>query len=485
MFRTISNLLLYLGLTASVFVIPANGQNADNPPLTERERLMLERIEKLESRLAALEASAGREPVALRSPSEPKEPQPEQTTNQSPANNAQPSIQPAQQVVAATAATAKAPTSPLALSDGTTFSFNLDFYNGYNFNHPIGRVNLLRANDVLSDNFSLSQIGLIVERAPDLNANRRFGFRFDLMFGQNTDTLQGGAQNEPRPQIYRNIFQGYGSYVLPIGSGLQLDFGKFASSLGYEGTYTKDQFNYSRSYFSNYLPFYHTGLRATYNLNSKLALQYWLVNGVNESEGFNGWRDQALLVSYKPKSNVSWNVNYYEGQEQRDVVPDLNPGIPTLPTQPGLSIIPVTTRHDGRLHVIDSYASFGFGSKWTAVLEGDYVINRVAANSPPSRVFGGAGYLHRQLTKDLSLNGRFEYLKDKGGLFSFITQDLKEVTGTAAYQISDGFQTKLEYRRDFTNQPFFLTNNLAVSLRSQTTATLGFVWWFGGKTGSW
>ena len=92
-----------------------------------------------------------------------------------------------------------------------------------------------------------------------------------------------------------------------------------------------------------------------------------------------------------------------------------------------------------------------------AVLEGDYVINRVAANGPPFAVYGGAGYLHRQLTKDFALNGRFEYLKDKGGLFSFTTQDLKEVTGTAVYQIGEGFQTKLEYRRDFTNRPFFLT----------------------------
>ena len=37
----------------------------------------------------------------------------------------------------------------------------------------------------------------------------------------------------------------------------------------------------------------------------------------------------------KPTGKFSWNLNYYEGQEQRDVVPDLNPGLPALPTQPG------------------------------------------------------------------------------------------------------------------------------------------------------
>ncbi len=69
------------------------------------------------------------------------------------------------------------------------------------------------------------------------------------MFGQATETLQGGAHNEPRPQVYRNIFQAYGTYVVPLGSGLTVDLGKWASALGYENNYTKDQLNYSRSFY--------------------------------------------------------------------------------------------------------------------------------------------------------------------------------------------------------------------------------------------
>src|SRR5437016_1418192 len=80
--------------------------------------------------------------------------------------------------------------------------------------------------------------------APDAGKGRRAGLRFDLMYGQATETLQGSAQNEPRPQVYRPVFQAYGSYVFPLGSGLQVDFGKFASALGVENNYTKDQINY-------------------------------------------------------------------------------------------------------------------------------------------------------------------------------------------------------------------------------------------------
>ena len=135
----------------------------------------------------------------------------------------------------------------------------------------------------------MNQLGLILERAPDVAAGRRYGGRVDLMFGQNTETLQGGAQNEPRPQAYRNLFQAYGTYVFPLGSGLTVDFGKFYSALGFENNYAYDEINYSRSFYFDFLPFYHMGFRSTYNVNDKLTVQYWLVNGANQTEDFNGF----------------------------------------------------------------------------------------------------------------------------------------------------------------------------------------------------
>ncbi len=136
----------------------------------------------------------------------------------------------------------------------TTLNLGLDTYYDYNFNDPVGRVNLLRAYDVLSNEFSLSQASVILEHTPDLNAGSRWGARLDLQFGQATDTSQGNPSNEPRPEVYRNIFQAYGTYIVPLGKGLNVDFGKWSSSLGIEGNYTKDQFNYSRSFWFNFLP---------------------------------------------------------------------------------------------------------------------------------------------------------------------------------------------------------------------------------------
>lgn len=470
--QRILSVVLYLGAASTMIWAQATTAVGD-APLTPREQQLLDRIERLEQRLQALEKQQTSALTPAGTPS---------TAVAAAAST--PATGPTQAAAATPPPPPDSPSLPGFLA-GTTINGYLDGYYGYNFNHPDGRVNLLRANDVSSNSFTLNQADLVVERAPDASAGRRLGYRLDLMFGQNTETLQGSSANEPRPQVYRNIFQAYGSFILPVANGVQVDFGKFASSLGYETNWAKDQFNYSRSFYFNYLPFYHMGFRTTAKFNDKVSLQYWLVNGANQTEDFNGFKSNGFIFTITPNKNISWNVNYYTGQEGRDLTTALNPGLPTLVTQPGLSTTPIVPAPNGREHIFDTYASWNATSKLTLAAEADYVVNRVYSYSQPGRVAGGVGYVKYQLTPAFNLAGRFEYLSDRGGLFSGTTQALKETTVTATYQPIDGFQVRTEYRRDFSNQPYFLTDLATRLKREQDTATLGLIWWFGGKQGAW
>jgi hypothetical protein len=368
---------------------------------------------------------------------------------------------------------------------------SLDTYYGFNLNRPVGRVNLLRAYDVTSNNFSLNQASVVLESAPDLQAGRRFGARVDLQYGQATETLQGSLSNEPRPWVYRNIFQAYGTYVVPLGSGLTVDFGKWASSIGLEGNYTKDQANYSRSYWFDYLPFYHMGARAGYRFNEAVTVNYWITNGTQQTEAFNNYKDQMFGAVITPAKSVTWTTNVYLGQEHPDVQPIQDPTAPTIATQPGLSITPIVPALDGRLHIFDSYAIWQVTPSTTLSGEGDYVVSR-AWNEPgpgrdttPSHVYGGAFYARQQLTPKAALAARAEYLRDDGGLFSGATQTLNEVTLTYEYKVAEGFLMRGEWRRDASNAPFFLTRDAGVLKADQSTATLGVVWWWGTKRGAW
>lgn len=377
---------------------------------------------------------------------------------------------------------------PAQLPGGATLNYAFDGYYDYDFNHPIGRVQYLRAFDVLSNVFSINQADVIFDLDPDVAAGRRYGVRLDLQFGQATETLQGNPANEPRPEIYRNIFQVYGTYVVPLGKGLTVDVGKWASSLGIEGNYTKDQVNYSRSFYFNYLPFYHEGIRTSYKVNDRLAVNYWIVNGTNQSEPTNSYKDELFGFTAQPAKNILWNFNYYIGQDHPDVTPATNC---TVAVQPGLCLQPINPAPDGKAHIFDSYITWNATPKLSLSLEGDYVIQREWANaasgesSAPSHVDGGAAYARYQLTPKMALGGRSEYLSDRGGLFSGTTQALKEFTGTYEYKFGEGFLTRVEYRRDWSNVPFFLTNKLGVLSSNQPTLTVGMVWWYGGKQGAW
>jgi len=456
----------------------ASAGRAQSAPLqpaissAQNPQVMQERIEKLEAEVAELKTVVKQLQSSSAGPSTPAHSDPDGYTPPAQQNLVQAEDR-----------------KILDFLRGTTINVGLDTYYAYNFNHPAGRVNLLRAYDVLSSEFSLNQASVVLEHAPDLLAGRHWGGRIDLQFGQATDTLQGNPLNEPRPQIYRNIFQAYGTYVIPVGKGIAVDFGKWGSSLGIEGNYTKDQINYSRSYWYNFLPFYHMGLRASIPLNDRFSLNYWIVNGTNQVEATNGFKDELFGFTAKPRSSVTWTMNYYFGQEHPDRAVSTNCG--PIPVQPGLCFTAIRPAPDGRTHIFDSYINWKATPKVTVALEGDYFIQRLwrdaapGESSFPSHVDGGAVYLQYQLTPKLALGARAEYLSDRAGLFSGLSQAVKENTVTLDYKVSEGFLMRYEWRRDFSNQSSFLSDIQGVLKKDQNTATLGLIWWWGRKEGSW
>jgi hypothetical protein len=347
----------------------------------------------------------------------------------------------------------------------------------------------------------LNQASVIFDRPPDVEAGRRYGARLDLQFGQATSSTQGNPNNEPRPSIYENIFQAYGTYIIPLGTGFTVDFGKWASSLGVEGNYTKDQMNYSRSFWFDFLPFYHMGLRANYKINDKLGVNYWVVNGTNQSEATNSFKDELFGFVVTPRKTISWTVNYYYGQDHPDravvvlpagTLPTVSPTVP-IPVQPGLTFTAIQPAPDGRTHIFDTYVSWQATPKLTLALEGDYEIERLWRNtnlalgqsSAPSHAVGSAGYVQYSFKPKMAIAARAEYLSDRGGLFSGLTQALKETTLTYDYHLTDNFLIRYEWRRDFSNRPSFLTSAPGVLSNQQNTAGVGLIWWFGRKQGPW
>jgi hypothetical protein len=55
----------------------------------------------------------------------------------------------------------------------------------------------------------------------------------------------------------------------------------------------------------------------------------------------------------------------------------------------------------------------------------------------------------------------------------------------AAPVATEGFLMRYEWRRDFSNQRSFFTDNNGVLSKEQQTAAVGVIWWVGRKEGAW
>jgi hypothetical protein len=227
------------------------------------------------------------------------------------------------------------------------------------------------------------------------------------------------------------------------------------------------------------------GARVNYKVNDAVALNYWITNGTQQTEPFNGFKDQMFGLNIQPRKNIAWTVNYYLGQEHPDVQFLPNSTATNLPTEQGVPFEPIPNPPNGKLHIFDSYLTWQASSKLTLGLEGDYVIQRLLSSSAPAHTTGGAAYVRYQLTPKFAFAARTEYLSDRGGMFTGTTQAIKENTFTLEQKVSDGLLLRAEWRRDASNHPYFLTDTLGILKKEQNTATLGIIWWFGGKDGAW
>jgi Putative beta-barrel porin-2, OmpL-like. bbp2 len=195
------------------------------------------------------------------------------------------------------------------------------------------------------------------------------------------------------------------------------------------------------------------GVRASYPLSDTLTVAGFFVNGWNDGVDNNGGKTFGFQATVKPTSKLTLVQNVMTGPEQLDDTDSqrfLADTIATLNVTPSLSLM----------------ANYDFGK--------DTVAGQAV------RWQGIAGYVRYQINETWAVAPRFEYLKDTDGFMTGTSQSLKELTFTAEHKIGGALLTRLEYRRDFSDTPFFLRTGGAAK-KSQDTFTVGLVYAFAAK----
>jgi Putative beta-barrel porin-2, OmpL-like. bbp2 len=363
----------------------------------------------------------------------------------------------------------------------TTISGLVDGYYEFDANHPIDNQAGFRYFDGNTNAFSVNMIEMGVSKAPDSSSTEaRFGYHVVAGYGQAARVVNQSDFSSDGAQFY--LEQAYGSYLAPIGKGLQIDVGKFVTPIGGEVIESNANWNYSRGLLFYYaIPYFHVGARATYTFNPKWTVAAYLVNGWNNSAiyhdcclvGQSGGMNYIGSVTWTPNSKVSVIENYIAG-----------PTIGAYLTS-GETVSKAITDWKQLSDTVVSYTPNG---KWAFLLNGDYGFGPRYYNStfdpdaasPAVKWWGVAGYAKYTLNSKSYAAVRYEYLDDTNGYMGLVFGDngfAQEVTGTYAYNLTSGLQVRGEYRYDFASEPIFQYGGLS-SRKTQNTAELGFMYTF-------
>jgi Putative beta-barrel porin-2, OmpL-like. bbp2 len=354
----------------------------------------------------------------------------------------------------------------------TSFSGFIDTYYGFNFNHPSSLTSGARFFDANTNQFGLNMIELTADKAPNAAAGEagRTGYHVSLGFGQAINTING---REPvtGAAFAQYLTEAYFSYLPPVGKGLQIDVGKFATTAGEEVIETKDDLNYSRSLLFYYAkPYYHFGARANYKFNDKFSVEGTLTNGWNDIVDFSSAKTYGVSLAWNPTKQLGLKETYYAGPQ-----PESGNFANTRDTR----------------HLSDTIITYSPTSKWAFALNGDYGREHRPYGSPMNEVldwWGGAGYAKYAWSDKNSFAVRYEYYGDPQGYtvfgdspFAGIDSHAQEVTATFTHMLASSLMTRFEYRYDFASRRLFQKGAIPFDLNEQHTLTLGMVYIFDSR----
>ena len=332
-------------------------QNSDNAPLTEREKQLLDRVSRLEERLAAMEAKEGTaaptastatqpllaslQPVAVLPPPEKsKEPSIAPTLATSAA--VKPSATATDDTGSQSLAEGKpvetkpvkpekpAPSEPFAYADWTwlngnprtkdsplqfgkyfTGEFRADTHYMVDFNHPSddtigGSTESFRSNEVQVEQLSFGG---------DIRVGNARG-RFLTMYGLFATTTPRNDASPARGQwelwdAYRYVSEAWGGYHFNVNHGLNIDAGIFVSYIGLFSYYNFDNWTYQPSFVSSNTPWFFNGIRVQWFPTDKLKIEPWFINGWQSYGRYNSTPGLGGQILWRPKPWLSMVFNNY------------------------------------------------------------------------------------------------------------------------------------------------------------------------------
>jgi hypothetical protein len=311
-----------------------------------------------------------------------------------------------------------------------------DIYYGYNVNRPADGANFIPGTGTTgkrANNLALNLMAIDV--ACDLDP---VAVRLVLHYGTGSEVLYAG---EPRgaaigPEVFKYVQIATISYKAPLGRGLLIEAGIMPGHVGFEVFPSKDNWNYTRPWILEFVPYYAAGIKLAYAFTDHLSAQLYLLNGWQ----IIGENNEAKTVG----TQIAWSSDRLSAALNTLFGPEL-PGDNTRMRVIGDAIL--TVRPTAWLSLA---ASADVGYQQLPGQDG----------GPDSYALWWAayGWARAQARPWLAFAARGGYYDDRDGFMSGTAQGLGEATLTIELRPQKSYILKIEGRYDRSTADVFATS---------------------------
>lgn len=279
------------------------------------------------------------------------------------------------------------------------------------FNHPSNHLFRSRGTTFHVDNLFVNMAGAYAKKAA--SEQYRWGVELTAQGGKDSEVFgfSATAPNIGGFEVLRHFGPTNVSYLAPVGKGLTVQGGIFASLIGYDSLYAKDNFNYTRPWGADYTPYLMMGVNASYPFNDKLTGAIFVINGYWHLANANSVPSSGGQLAYKATPHVTVKETVLWGPHQSDT---------SLKYWRSLSDTIVERKGDR--------ATFAFEyiySSERVVAPGNLRALMMASQLP----------IHWTINKRWSATVRPEVFWDRDGRWTLARQTVKAVTTTLEYRI--------------------------------------------------
>jgi hypothetical protein len=333
-----------------------------------------------------------------------------------------------------------------------------------------GDVNELRLYD-LDAGYTFNMAEFKISKDP--SDAHPFGFGLSITGGEDArkNHALGIFRGSDDVYPYRDtppidLLEAYASYKFPLGSGLTLKAGKFASLLGFEVIESPLNLNFSRSLlFSFAVPLTHVGALLSYTLGDVLTVTAGPVVGWDVAKDNNGSMSVMGQFILTPVKDLIIGFNWITGPEQNGN--NHNPR----------TVLDWTFTYNGLKNtVLGLNVDYGWERKEPSLVA-------AGLSNTTAKWWGIGGYFAYDWTEKLRTSFRAEYFEDRDSVRTAaqapgLKTAIWETTATVRYKIWKGLLARVEYRHDQANEKVFKANLFGPTSKAQDTLSLDVIYQF-------